>query len=402
MFCKLAQSYLFTFSCLLAALLTVSPGSFADSSQERLIKIDGSSTVYPITEAVAEEFKAIDKSNTKITVGISGTGGGFKKFCRGETDVANASRPISTSEIKDCTAAKVSFYEIPIAYDAIVLVVNKTNTWVSEIKISELKKIWEPEAEGKIKTWNQVNPKWPNQPIKLYGAGPDSGTFDYFTEAVNQKPKASRGDFTSSEDDNTTIQGVKTDKMALGFVPYAYYQENSADLKALAIINDSPASDPQKASAGDSKLKAEKKGATSRLGLSAVFPTAETVKDGSYAPLARPIFIYINAAAQQRPEVQEFVAFFLKKSQEPDAPVATKPSTSTSSPTELALLKRCPGPSVENISLVCQVRYVPLPNAAYKMAQARLDKKVIGSVFGGHAHFGLKIDDLLKMETQKK
>ena len=179
-----------------------------------VVKIDGSSTVYPITEAVAEDFQKA--TGTKVTVGISGTGGGFKKFARGETDVQDASRPISEEEVKAAKEGGIEYLELPIAYDALTVVVNAKNNWLETITVSELKKIWEPEAQGKITKWNQIRPEWPNKEIKLYGAGSDSGTFDYFTEAINGKSKASRGDYTASEDDNVLVQGVEGDRHALG------------------------------------------------------------------------------------------------------------------------------------------------------------------------------------------
>ncbi|MES2855113.1 MAG: PstS family phosphate ABC transporter substrate-binding protein, partial [Bdellovibrionota bacterium] len=197
-------------------------------TQTPTIKADGSSTVFPITEAVAEEFQTSKKGKVRVTVGISGTGGGFKKFCRGETDVQNASRPIQESEIADCKKAGIAFFELPIAFDATVVVVNPKNTWLKSITVEELKKLWEPGAQGKISTWNQVNPTWPNEKIKLFGAGSDSGTFDYFTEAIVGKAKSSRGDYTASEDDNTLVQGVANDKNSLGYLPLAYYEENKA------------------------------------------------------------------------------------------------------------------------------------------------------------------------------
>jgi phosphate transport system substrate-binding protein len=192
----------------------------------RNLKIDGSSTVYPITEAVAEDFQKAKKNAIKVTVGISGTGGGFKKFCRGETDISNASRPILKKEMDDCKAAGVEYIELPVAFDALTVVINPKNTFLKQLTVAELKKMWEPAAQGKIMNWNQVNPAWPDAPLKLFGAGADSGTFDYFTEAIVGKSKSSRGDFTASEDDNVLVQGVSRDVNALGFFGFAYYAEN--------------------------------------------------------------------------------------------------------------------------------------------------------------------------------
>ncbi|MEO5703232.1 MAG: PstS family phosphate ABC transporter substrate-binding protein, partial [Gammaproteobacteria bacterium] len=216
------------------------------------IKIDGSSTVFPITEAVAEEFQAATKGKMRVTVGISGTGGGFKKLCRGEIDIQNASRPITSSEIEACriggsdgltvsrgsrmtAEGAIEYIELPVAYDALTVVINPENTWAVNMTVEDLKKIWAPEAQGKITKWNQVRAEWPDAPLVLYGAGSDSGTFDYFTEAVVGKSKSSRGDYTASEDDNVLVQGVARDKNALGYFGYAYYAENKDKLKAVGI-----------------------------------------------------------------------------------------------------------------------------------------------------------------------
>ena len=305
---------------------------------DTVVKIDGSSTVYPITEAVAEEFQKSKKGAIKATVGISGTGGGFKKFCRGETDISNASRPILKKEMDACKEAGIQYIELPVAYDALTVVVNPANDWLKSITVAELKKIWEPEAQGKITKWNQVNPKWPDAPIKLFGPGADSGTFDYFTEAVNGKSKASRGDFTASEDDNVLVTGVSRDKNSLGYFGFAYYIENQKKLKAVAVDG----------------------------GKGAIMPSEKAVEDGTYAPLSRPIFIYVSSKALEKPEVREFVTFYLK-----NAP-----------------------------KLVKEVRYVPLPASAYQVAADHVSKKKLGTVFGGEAQVGLKIEELLKREAK--
>jgi phosphate transport system substrate-binding protein len=262
-------------------------GAFVSASvyAQALVKIDGSSTVYPITEAVAEEFQKMKKNAVKVTVGISGTGGGFKKFCRGETDISDASRPILKKEMEDCAKAGIKYIELPVAFDALTVVVHPKNTWIKQMTVAELKKMWEPAAQGKITKWNQVNPAWPDAPLKLFGAGADSGTFDYFTEAINGKSKSSRGDFTASEDDNVLVQGVSRDNNALGFFGFAYYDENKGKLKAVPIVNP--------------------KG-------KAVAPSIEAVMAGEYEPLARPIFIYVSAKSMDKPEVKEFVEFYLK------------------------------------------------------------------------------------------
>jgi phosphate transport system substrate-binding protein len=308
-------------------------------SQDKIIKIDGSSTVYPITEAVAEEFQKMKKGSVKVTVGISGTGGGFKKFSRGETDISDASRPIVKKEIDACKEVGIEYIELPVAYDGLAVMVNPKNNWVTSMTVAELKKIWEPAAERKITKWNQVNPAWPDVPLKLYGPGVDSGTFDYFTEAIVGKSRASRGDFTASEDDNVLVQGIASDRGGLGFFGYAYYAENPDKLKLVAIDG----------------------------GKGPILPSEKTVMDGTYNPLSRPIFIYVNKKSSERPEVKEFIEFYLK-----NAP-----------------------------TLVKQVKYIPLPEKAYKLASERFGKRVTGTVFGGEAKIGMKIEDLLKLEEKK-
>jgi phosphate transport system substrate-binding protein len=304
------------------------------------VKIDGSSTVFPITEAVAEDFQKAKKGAVKVTVGISGTGGGFKKFCRGETDMSNASRPITKSEMEECKKAGVNYLEMPIAYDALTVVINPKNTWAKTMSVAELKKIWEPAAQGKITHWNQVNPSWPNQQIKLFGAGADSGTFEYFTEAIVGKAKSSRGDFTASEDDNVLVTGVSRDVNALGYFGYAYFEANRAKLAPVAVA---PASGKQ-----------------------AVEPSAQNVENGTYQPLSRPIFIYINAKSAQRPEVKEFVEYFNK-----NAP-----------------------------KLVKEVKYVALPGKAYTHNLETLSKMRAGTKFGGENKVGLTIDELIQLEAK--
>lgn len=246
------------------------------------INIDGSSTVYPITEAVAEEFKKV-YPDVKVAVALSGTGGGFKKFVRGETDINDASRPITKFEDSIAKVNGIQYIDLEIAYDGLAVVVNPQNDWCKDITVAELKKIWEPEAQGKITHWNQIRPEWPNEPIHLYGAGVESGTYDYFAEAIVGKAHSSRGDYTSSEDDNVLVQGVSSDKFALGFFGFAYYEENKDKIKLVAIDN----------------------------GNGPVLPSIETVKNKSYSPLARPLFIYINNKAAERKEVQEFINFYL-------------------------------------------------------------------------------------------
>src|SRR5688572_2980237 len=263
-------------------------GSGTRIGEAAVIKVDGSSTVFPITEAVAEEFQKEKGGRVNVTVGISGTGGGFKKFVRGEIDVADASRPILAEEMAQAKTNGIEFIELPIAFDAIAVVVNPQNNWVTSMTVDELKKIWEPGAQGKITHWNQVRPDWPNEKIVLFGAGSDSGTFDYFTEAVCGKAKASRGDFTASEDDHVLVAGIEGNKYALGYIPFAYYAPHAAKMKAVAIQWDKNA------------VK------------EAVLPSMENVLTGKYNPLSRPLFIYVNLkSAQEKTEVKEFVEFYM-------------------------------------------------------------------------------------------
>ena len=319
---------------LAGALLGLAPSV----ARGQIVAIDGSSTVFPVTEAVAEEFQKSKKGKIKVTVGISGTGGGFKKFCRGETDIQDASRPILKQEMEACKGAGVEYIELPIAFDALTVIVNPKNNWASSMRVGELKKIWEPSAQGKVTNWNQVRSSWPDAPLKLFGAGADSGTFDYFTEAITGKAKASRGDFTASEDDNVLVQGVANDVNALGFFGFAYYAENTKKLKAVAVDN----------------------------GKGAVTPSEKTVLDGSYQPLSRPIYIYVSRKALAKPEVREFAEFYLKS-----AP-----------------------------KLVKEVKYVPLPDKVYTLGASRVKSGKVGTAFGGHADVGVTIDDLMKREPK--
>lgn len=259
----------------------------ADGNLTGSIQIDGSSTVYPITEAVAEEYRA-EAPDVKVTVGVSGTGGGMKKFTRGDIDIVNASRQISQEEAEQVKANNIEYVELEVAYDGLTVVVHPENNWVKDITVAELKKIWEPAAQGTIMKWNQIRPEWPDREIHLYGAGVESGTYDYFTEAIVGKSHSSRGDYTASEDDNVLVQGVSTDPNALGFFGYAYYEENQNKLKAVPVDN----------------------------GKGAILPSLETVKDGSYAPLSRPLYIYVNSKAANRPEVVDFVNFYLESAPE--------------------------------------------------------------------------------------
>lgn len=244
------------------------------------IVIDGSSTVYPITTAVAEEFKN-EQPGVEVSVAMSGTGGGMKKFVAGEIDICDASRPIKQEEIDKAKAKGIDFVELEVAYDGISVVVNKDNTWVDSITTAELNKIWA--KDSKVKTWKDVNPAWPAEPLKLYGPGTDSGTFEFFTEKINKKAKESRTDYTPSEDDNVLVQGIAGDKDSMGYFGFAYYEENTDKLKVLKIDD----------------------------GKGPIEPTAASIKDKSYSPLSRPLFIYINKAKMEQPQVKAFVKYYI-------------------------------------------------------------------------------------------
>jgi phosphate transport system substrate-binding protein len=311
-------------------------GAPTPASAQGAIKMDGSSTVFPIAEALAEEYQISKRGKVRVTVGIAGTGGGFKKFCRGETDLSNASRPILKEEMETCRAAGIKYLEIPVAFDALTVVVNPQNTWVKTITVADLKKMWEPGAQGRITTWKQVRAEYPAERLMLFGPGADSGTFDYFTEAVNGKAKASRGDYTASEDDNTLVQGVENNKGALGYFGFAYYAAHKDKLRAVSIDG----------------------------GKGAVAPSLEAVTKGTYNPLSRPLFVYVKEASLQRPEVKEFVKFML----------------------------------TEGGALVAEVGYLPLPDKAYQLAWQHVESGKLGSVFGGVPEVGVTIDDLLARE----
>jgi phosphate transport system substrate-binding protein len=305
-------------------------------AQPKTIAIDGSSTVFPISEAIAEEFQKSTKGQVRVTVGISGTGGGFKKFCRGETDFSNGSRPILKEEIEACKKAGIEFFELPLAFDALTVVVSPRNKTLECISIADLKKIWEPTAQSKVLKWKDVNAKWPDEKLTLFGPGADSGTFDYFTEAVVGKAKSSRGDYTASEDDNVLVQGVQGDVHALGYFGFAYYAANPNKLKALAV-------DWGK-------------------GQGCVKPSLEAVLAGTYNPLARPLFIYVSKKSADKPEVKQLVEFVMTKS----------------------------------MPLIAEVKYVPLPESAYKIGLERFKAGEVGSAFGGVPEVGLSIADILK------
>ena len=297
------------------------------------ISIDGSSSVYPITEAVAEEYR-LEHGDIRVTVGVSGTGGGFKKFARGEIDISNASRPIKEPEIKACAENNIGFIEIPVAYDGLAVVISPANKFVDYLTVAELKKMWEPAAQQKVTSWRQIRASFPDVPLRLYGAGTSSGTYDYFTEAIVGKAKSSRGDYTASEDDNVLVQGVSTDKGALGFFGLAYYSENKSKLKLVGID----------------------------AGKGPVFPTDTTVRTGEYSPLSRPEFIYINIQSANSRVIQDFVRFYMIK-----AP-----------------------------ALVKEVGYVPLPDEVYKLSYQRFVKKIPGSMFVNKSTVGADLIELMK------
>ncbi len=305
-----------------------------------LIKADGSSTVFPITEAVAEDFGKAS-GGTKVMVGISGTGGGFKRFCRGETDISNASRPIKEKEISACRESSIDYFELPIAFDGLAVVVNTNNTWVDHLTVKELKKIWESSAQGLVTRWSQVREGFPDVEIRLFGPGTDSGTFDYFTEAINGKSGNSRGDYTASEDDNVLVEGVASDKGALGYFGVAYYEQNKGKLKIVPIDDENSAN-------GDGPI----------------IPTMEAVKNGTYQPLARPLFIYASKDSIKREKVKQFVEYYLKNAS----------------------------------ALVEEVGYIPLPSDAYDAVLQRFANKITGSVFAGRSVAGLSLADVIRME----
>lgn len=323
----------------LAVDLSACGGNRSSGELSGEITIDGSSTVYPITEAVAEEFRNIGPA-VRVTVGVSGTGGGFKKFGRGEIDISNASRPITQSEIAFCKENGIEFIELPVAYDGLAVVVNKENNFVDYFTVDELKKIWEPEAQGTINRWSQVREGWPDEPINLYGAGVSSGTYDYFTEAIVGKAKSSRGDYTASEDDNVLVQGVSKDRNGLGYFGLAYYEENADKLKLVPIDD-----------------------GNDQNGAGPIAPSLETVSNGTYQPLARPEFIYINAESAKREEMIAFVNFYLESAPQ----------------------------------LVEEVDYVPLESRAYELAAQKFAQGVTGSVFAeGTSIVGVSMVELLE------
>ena len=328
---------------LLSALLVVplTAGCSKRKAQGGSVKVDGSSTVFLISAATAEQYKK--SGGGDASVGSSGTGGGFKKFCRGELDITGASRPIKAAEVEECKKAGIEYIELPVAYDGIAVVVSTKNTWVDQMTVEELKKMWVPEAQGKLTSWSQVRDGWPDKPLRLFGAGVDSGTYDYFTQAIVGKEHSSRGDYTQSEDDNTLVQGISADENAIGFFGYAYYAENKDKLKVVPIDDGKPDN-----------------------GAGAVAPSPEAIVGGSYQPLSRPIFIYVSVAAAKKPEVEKFVTFYLDKTAE----------------------------------IAAKVGYVALPPKVGELAKKRFAERKPGSVFKGGSQIGVTLESLLAAEAQ--
>lgn len=310
------------------------PGMYANLSGD--IPIDGSSTVFPITEAVAEEFGGLTNDQVRVVVGISGTGGGFKKFCANETVISDASRPIKQKEIDLCSAAGIEYIELPVAIDGLSVVVNPANDFVDCLSVEQLNKIWSPESEGVVTHWNQVDPSWPAEEIKMYAPGVDSGTFDYFTEAINGDGGVSRGDFVASEDDNVLVQGVSGDTYSIGYFGYAYYVENKDKVKVVPIDG----------------------------GNGCIAPTDDAINNGSYVPLSRPLFIYVRSDAAQQDHIAEFVRYYL---------------------------------SPDGQELAASVGYIPFPQQVYDLGLAKFNSGATGTVFGGDDAFkGPVVDGLVK------
>lgn len=319
-----------------ALLISCTPTA---SEEKQSIKVDGSSTVYPITKEIVEKYHANKQNSVDISVKFSGTGGGFTKFCKGETDISNASRPIQIDEMEACNKAEVRYIELPVAFDALTVVVNPQNDWLDRITLEELKKIWSPAAEKKITRWNQIRPDLPDKPLNLYGPGVDSGTFDYFTEAVTGKAGASRTDYTASEDDDILVEDVGKDPNALGYFGLAYYQQHVDRIKVVAVDS----------------------------GEGAILPSRETVEQAKYQPLARPLFIYVNAASTQKNQaLSQLIDFYLTQAPE----------------------------------VVSEVGYVPLPEEAYHINKVTFHKGEVGTVFEGKSQFNLTIPELLRKQAR--
>ena len=315
------------------ALLIITLWGAWGCSRPPLLNVDGSSTVFPITEAMAEEFQKRN-ANFRVTVGVSGTGGGFKRFCGGEIDVSGASRPIKPVEVNACAVKGIDYIELPVAFDGLSVVVNPENDWVDHVTVEELREIWKPGSS--IKRWSDVRPGWPDRTIHLVGADTDSGTFDYFTKAIVGEEGASRPDYTASADDNVLVTAIAGEKFSLGYFGFAFYTENTDRLKLVPV-------DP---------------------GTGPVAPSTETISGGTYVPLSRPLFIYVNSENSTLPKVRQFVQFYL---------------------------------SPENAVLIEDVGYVQFPESIYRKVQRRFEQGVTGSVFGGEgSRVGVSIEDVLE------
>ena len=299
------------------------------------VHVDGSSTVFPIAVQVATELRETQQDAPVIDIGISGTSGGFRKFCRGATEISNASRPITREEMDECERHRVRYVELPVAFDAITVVVNARNDFIRHITVEQLKRLWEPGAEQRVMRWNQLDPAWPDSPIKLYGPAGDSGTFDYFTEVIVGRARASRQDYAKSEDDKVLVQGVARELNALGYFGYAYYVENRTRLRALSVAD---------------------------KGRPPVEPSLESVILGRYVPLSRPVFVYVNAAALERPEVLRFVEFWL----------------------------------LNGVRAAKLAKYIPLSDNMYSAALDRLRHRRTGTKFGGAISSSMPLDKRLE------
>jgi phosphate transport system substrate-binding protein len=305
----------------------------------RTVTVDGSSSVYPLTKLVADEFaKGLAEKAPTVDVKFSGTTGGFKRFCAGETDISNASRPISVAEIATCGKAGVGFIELPVGFDALTIAVNSKNTWANDITMEELTKIWQASAQGKITNWNQVRNGYPNKPLKLFGAGADSGTFDYFNEVVTGNADGSRTDYTGSEDDNVLVEGIAKEEGALGYIPFSYYESAQEKLKALPVNS----------------------------GKGAIAPSIAAVEKATYQPFSRPLLIYVNSkSAQTKPEVRAFVEYYLSNAR----------------------------------NLAADAGFVPLPQEGYRLADIQFTRGEIGTVFDGKPQPDVTISELLRKQT---
>lgn len=319
----------------------LAPPFSSTAARAETISIDGSSTVYPITRAIAADFEKAD-ADVSVAVAVSGTGGGFKKFCAGEIDISDASRPINATEAALCRANGIRYVELPVAFDGLAVLVNPKNDWATCVTVAELKRLWEPQAQGKVTRWSQVRSTWPDQEIHLFGADVESGTYDYFTQAIVGKEHSSRTDYQGSADDEELARDIAADPLSIGFFGLAYYEEHKDLLRLVAI-------DDERDDTGEG----------------CILPTRSAVEKGSYQPLARPVFIYVAKRAVERPEVQAFVRYYLARA----------------------------GAVSDGVG------YVALPERAYERAQGRFDRRVYGSIFGGRgSQVGVSMEDLAAQE----